>query len=142
MGTVLRFRAELALRSGNIMDAYESAKLSEKEFTWHGDKQGVSIAFCLLGDIEMIQGKVIQAIGYFHAALQIAADHNDISTECVIHERIGAAQKGNRESARNHFEKCVEIGGHLQMSTRAKALGGIGRVEKEAGNYITSQEYL
>mmetsp|Transcript_18654 Transcript_18654/g.61258 ORF Transcript_18654/g.61258 Transcript_18654/m.61258 type:complete len:381 (-) Transcript_18654:1061-2203(-) len=145
LGTVLRFKAELALRNGDIKEAFEAAKLSEKEFSWHGDKQGISTAFRLLGDIAVINGKVIQAIGYFNAALQIAADHNDISTECVIHERIGEAQfwKGNYILAKNHFQKCLELSGGIdQIRMKAKAMGGIGRVEKEQGCYEKSQQLL
>ena len=62
-GYALQAGAEVALRSGNLPEALRQAKGCENEFSRLSDAQGLSAAFRLLGNIQLVDGQVLASVG-------------------------------------------------------------------------------
>jgi hypothetical protein len=65
----LQAGAEVALRSGNIPEALRQAHECENEYSRLDDRQGLSAAFRLLGNIQFVDGQVLASVGSLQVRL-------------------------------------------------------------------------
>ncbi len=77
-GRDLQAGAEVALRSGDIPEALRQAQECENEYSRLDDRQGLSAAFRLLGNIQFVDGQALASVG----SLQVRLTED--SASCVV----------------------------------------------------------
>jgi hypothetical protein len=74
--------------------------------------EGLAAAYRLLGNIQLVDGKLFAAVGSVQSSLQIAADENDVANELASHEMLGRIQLSldNMDRSDGHFASCQRLG--------------------------------
>ena len=146
LGFALAWSGLLLCLQGNLVEARRRVQTALDDWQAHGNREGISMAFAFLAEIEAASGEIGAARDHFRRGLAIARAIDRNGLVCFNLEGLGRLEleMGRPTRAAELYRESLAFGERTGMAHdihTSIALGGLGRAALALGQLAEAKDY-